>query len=88
MAYTAHNWADGDTITADLLNSLEAGVANEQVGPAGKDGADGATGKAGSDAKQIKSGTLNEDKDGTLTGATVTFSDDTTVEFTINKATA
>lgn len=85
MAYTAHNWTDGDTITADLLNSLEAGVANEQVGPAGKDGA---TGKAGSDAKQIKSGTLNEDKDGTLTGATVTFTDNTTVEFTINKATA
>lgn len=82
MAYTAHTWKDGDTITAASLNALEEGVANEQKGDKGDPGT------AGSDAKQIKSGTLNEDKDGTLTGATVTFSDDTTVEFTINKATA
>lgn len=47
MAYTAHTWATGDTITADLLNSLENGVANEQVGPAGPAGKDGTNGKDG-----------------------------------------
>lgn len=58
------------------------------TGAAGKDGATGAAGKDGSDAKQIKAGTLNEDKNGVLTGATVTFTDNTTLDFTINKATA
>ena len=32
MAYTPTVWANGDVITADKLNKLENGVANEQVG--------------------------------------------------------
>lgn len=37
--YTPTLWTDGDTITAEKLNKLEQGVANEQVGPPGTDGA-------------------------------------------------
>lgn len=35
MAYTPTEWKDGDIITAERLNKLEAGVQNEQVGPQG-----------------------------------------------------
>ena len=42
MAYTPTTWSDGDLITAEKLNKLEQGVQNEQIGPAGADGADGA----------------------------------------------
>lgn len=52
-------------------------------GPAGPKGADG---KNGSNAKQIKTGVINEDKNGVVTGATVTFTDNSKVEFTVNKA--
>ena len=47
MAYTAHEWKKGDTITADLLNALEEGVTNEQVGPKGDKGDTGAPGAKG-----------------------------------------
>lgn len=47
MAYNAHEWKTGDTITADLLNALEGGVANEQVGPKGDKGDKGDTGAVG-----------------------------------------
>lgn len=53
MVYTAHEWATGDTITADLLNSLENGVANEQVGPQGEKGATGTTGAKGADGLSV-----------------------------------
>lgn len=36
MAYTPTEWKDGDIITAERLNKLEAGVQNEQVGPQGR----------------------------------------------------
>lgn len=39
MAYTPTTWETGDLITAEKMNKLEQGVQNEQVGPAGKDGA-------------------------------------------------
>jgi hypothetical protein len=74
-------------VKGDLYQS-QAGKAvllGSFVGPKGDAGDPG---KAGSDAKQIKAGTLNEDKSGVLTGATLTFTDDTTLELTINKATA
>ena len=35
MAYTPTVWKNGDVITAELLNHLETGVQNEQVGPEG-----------------------------------------------------
>ena len=38
MAYTPTEWKDGDIITAERLNKLEAGVQNEQVGPQGPRG--------------------------------------------------
>lgn len=45
MAYTPNTWATDDTITADKLNNIEQGIANEQVGPAGAKGDTGAAGK-------------------------------------------
>lgn len=47
MAYTKQTWADGDTITAERLNHIEDGIANEQVGPQGPKGDTGATGPKG-----------------------------------------
>lgn len=43
MAYTPTEWKDGDIITAERLNKLEAGVQNEQVGPQGPKGDTGGT---------------------------------------------
>ena len=47
MAYTPTAWTDGDLITAEKLNKLEAGVQNEQVGPQGPKGDTGAQGPKG-----------------------------------------
>ena len=44
MAYTPTVWKNGDVITAELLNHLETGVQNEQVGPEGPAGPTGAAG--------------------------------------------
>lgn len=64
MAYTPTVWANGDVITADKLNKLENGVANEQVGPAGPAGSAATvtvgsvtTGEAGTEASVTNSGT-------------------------------
>ena len=61
MAYTPTVWANGDVITADKLNKLENGVANEQVGPAGPAGTvtvgSVTTGEAGTEATVTNSGT-------------------------------
>lgn len=68
MAYTPTVWNDGDTITAERLNKLERGVANEQAGPQGPpgvDGKDGAPGPAGADGKDGAPGPQGEPgKDG------------------------
>lgn len=40
MAYEMTVWQDGDLITAERMNKLEQGVANEQTGPPGENGAD------------------------------------------------
>lgn len=47
MAYTPTTWTDGDLITAEKLNKLEAGVQNEQAGPQGPAGPKGDTGAQG-----------------------------------------
>lgn len=95
MAYTAHEWKSGDTITAEKLNALENGVQNEQVGPAGKDGAkgdtgtagkDGATGAKGADGKSVKAIALTVDADGKVTGGTATLSDNSTLAITVTTA--
>lgn len=83
MAYTAHEWKSGDTITAERLNALEKGVQNEQVGPAGKDGAAGSN---GADGKSIKAIALKVGADGKVTGGTATLSDDSTLDITVSTA--
>ncbi len=47
MAYTPTTWTTGDVITAEKMNKLEQGVANEQVGPQGPAGPKGETGATG-----------------------------------------
>lgn len=47
MTYTPTQWHDGDTITAEKMNHLEQGVAQQQTGPAGPAGAPGAKGEKG-----------------------------------------
>lgn len=47
MAYQATQWNDGDVLTAEKLNKLEQGVAQQQAGPAGPAGAPGAKGDKG-----------------------------------------
>lgn len=94
MAYTPTTWTDGDLITAEKLNKLEAGVQNEQVGPqgpkgdtgaqgpAGADGAPGAQGPAGADGKSVKAIALTTTA-GSVTGGTCTLSDDSTITITV-----
>lgn len=52
MAYEAHTWSDGETITAERMNALEQGVANEQVGPQGPQGPKGDPGEQGPQGSQ------------------------------------
>lgn len=47
MAYDPTTWQTGDVITAEKMNKLEKGVANEQVGPQGPAGEKGDTGAQG-----------------------------------------
>lgn len=81
-------------ITTDDMNRIEQGITDKaekgekgDPGTPGKPGDKGDPGTPGKDAKQIKSGVINEDKNGIVTGITVTFTDDTTVDFSVNKAT-
>lgn len=47
MAYVKTDWQTGDVITADLLNHMEQGIADYQVGPKGDPGEPGAKGDPG-----------------------------------------
>lgn len=47
MAYEPTTWNKGDVITAEKMNKLEQGVANEQVGPQGPRGETGQQGETG-----------------------------------------
>lgn len=60
MAYTPTTWTDGDLITAEKLNKLEAGVQNEQVGPRGPAGPKGDTGDAGPQGPKGDTGAKGE----------------------------
>ena len=92
MAYTAHEWKKGDTITADLLNALEEGVTNEQVGPkgdkgdTGAPGAKGAAGSNGADGKSVKAIALTVDGDGKVTGGQATLSDNSKLDIDVTTA--
>ena len=102
MAYTPTTWTDGDLITAEKLNKLEAGVQNEQVGPQGPAGPKGDTGEtgpkgpkgdtgaqgpAGADGKSVKEISLTTTA-GAVTGGTCTLSDDSTIPITVTSADA
>lgn len=102
MAYTPTTWTDGDLITAEKLNKLEAGVQNEQVGPQGPAGPKedtgetgpkgpkgdtGAQGPAGADGKSVKAISLTTTA-GAVTGGTCTLSDDSTIPITVTSADA
>lgn len=95
MAYTAHKWNSGDTITAERLNALENGVKNEQVGPkgdkgdkgdTGSAGAKGAAGSNGADGKSVKAIALTVDGDGKVTGGQATLSDNSKLDITVTTA--
>ena len=99
MAYSKHTWVNDELITADKLNNLENGLENVETtpgpkgdpgaqGPKGDPGAQGPKGEPGSDAKQITSVVINTDASNVITGGTVTFTDESTVEITVNKASA
>lgn len=47
MAYIPTQWQDGDLITAERMNHIEQGIANEQVGPQGPAGPKGDAGAQG-----------------------------------------
>lgn len=90
MAYTPTDWKDGDVITKEKLNKLEAGVQNEQVGPEGpkgadgKDGAKGEPGTNGADGLGIKSIALTT-TDGKVTAGEATMTDDSKVAITVTE---
>lgn len=74
MAYEPTTWKDGDTITAELLNKLEQGVKNEQVGPQGPKGDTGEQGPQGPAGEKGEKGDTGAQgpagKDAVLTAAT------------------
>lgn len=94
MAYSKHTWTDGEVITKEKLNNLENGLATVETTPGpkgdkgdkGDAGEQGPKGEPGSDAKQIKTIVINTDESNVVTGGLVTFTDDSTVAITVNKA--
>lgn len=60
MAYTPTTWQTGDLITAERLNKLEQGVANEQVGPAGPAGPAGPQGEPGTPGTSYTAATTTQ----------------------------
>ncbi len=82
MAYIAHEWTDGELITAERLNELEKGAAEGgpegQKGEKGEKGDPGPKGEPGAEGKSVKSIALTTNGEGKVTGGTLTFSDDST----------
>ena len=74
MAYEATIWNTGDVITAEKMNKLEQGVANEQVGPqgpvgeAGTDGAPGAAAGFGTPTATVDANTGTPEVEVTASG--------------------
>ena len=65
MAYDPTTWTTGDVITAEKMNKLEQGVANEQVGPQGPKGETGPAGATGADGAAAGFGTPTATVDAT-----------------------
>lgn len=87
-AYQPTTWKLNDTITADLLNKMEQGIAAADTraltpGPQGEPGAPGAK---GADGKSIIAIALTKDAGGAITGGTATMSDNTTITITVTTA--
>ena len=79
MAYIAHEWTDGELITAERLNELEKGAAEGgPEGPKGEKGDPRPKGEPGAEGKSVKSIALTTNGEGKVTGGTLTFSDDST----------
>lgn len=72
MAYSPTTWTTGDTITAEKMNHLEQGVANEQVGPQGPKGETGPAGADGADGAAAGFGTPTATDDATNDAPSVT----------------
>lgn len=72
MAYDPTTWTTGDTITAEKMNHLEQGVANEQVGPQGPKGETGPAGATGADGAAAGFGTPTATVDATIGTPAVT----------------
>ena len=91
MAYSKTIWNTGDVITKEKLNKIEDRIEGIELtpgpqGPAGEKGDTGAQGPAGKDAKEIKTIVINTDATDKVTGGVLTYTDDTTVNITVNKA--
>lgn len=91
MAYSKTIWNTGDVITKEKLNKIENGIEGIELtpgpqGPAGEKGDTGAQGPAGKNAKEIKTIVINTDATDKVTGGVLTYTDETTVNITINKA--
>ena len=76
MAYTKHNWKNGETITDELLNNMESGIeeANTRAmtpGPQGETGPQGPQGEKGETGPQGPQG----DPGVGLTGEAVAVTD-------------
>lgn len=56
MAYEPHTWQNDEVITAERMNALEQGVANEQVGPKGDKGDTGEIGPQGPQGEKGEKG--------------------------------
>lgn len=61
MAYDPTTWQTGDVITAEKMNKLEKGVANEQVGPQGPKGETGPAGATTAALGGVKQAAAVED---------------------------
>lgn len=84
MAYEPTVWQIGDVISAERMNHLEQGVANEQIGPQGPQGPQGDTGPAGPQGPAGQDGITSfngrtgaiKPQDGDYTAEQVSFSAD------------
>lgn len=91
MAYTPTEWNDGDLITAELLNKMEVGIQNEQVGPQGPKGDNGSTGEKGETGESgigVKAISLTVSADGKVTSGTWTDTKDAPHDITVQQAEA
>ena len=71
MAYAQHTWTDGEVITKEKLNNIEAGIADveKQPGPQGETGPQGPKGDTGEQGPQGPAGAKGDKGDTGAAGA-------------------